>query len=168
MRSGICLMNRTLTSVAGLLSVLMLSSLVVAPSAAQQSAGSVYKWTDPQGHVHYSDKPPPSDAKVVALEQRGMAPAGPRPRPAAPAQEASPNTPPADLNGLKGAVADDIHKVNDEQCKAAQERYQNDIRSRRIYRNGPDNQRIYLNDTELENERLEARRDVNTYCNPSN
>jgi hypothetical protein len=58
---------------------LLLLSAVVMPVCAQQ----VYKWTDANGQVHFSDQPPPgaaSSAEVVG-EKSKIAPA-PRPQPA--------------------------------------------------------------------------------------
>lgn len=53
-----------------------LALLVVAISAP--APGQMYKWTDKDGKVHYTDKPPPADAR----QQR--APARPPARPVAP------------------------------------------------------------------------------------
>lgn len=158
-------MNRSILSTTGLVCAVACSVLTFSSGQAQQ-AGAVYKWTDAQGGVHYTDKPPPSDAKLLSSDLRGSSPPSPAPRPAA--SKDSPNAAPADLSGLKGAVAEDVQKAKEEQCKAAQERYQTDVRSRRVYRNGPDNQRTYLTDSELEAERLDAKREVDAYCNPSN
>jgi len=33
--------------------------------AAQADAADLYKWVDAEGHVHYTDQPPPSSAKSV-------------------------------------------------------------------------------------------------------
>jgi hypothetical protein len=48
-----------------------LFALVCAGTAA--SAADVYKWTDKDGIVHYSDEQPPADAKAERVPVTGMA-----------------------------------------------------------------------------------------------
>ena len=38
-------------------------TLVALPALAD-----VYKWLDVQGNIHYSDRPPPADAKLLSVE----------------------------------------------------------------------------------------------------
>ena len=53
--------------------LLMLLALAVA--AAPAAAGKLYKWTDKDGNVHYTDQPPPSEAKASERKQFGDKPA---------------------------------------------------------------------------------------------
>jgi hypothetical protein len=39
--------------------------------AGHAAAQSVYKWTDAQGTVHYTDQPPPSGSKATTVKLRG-------------------------------------------------------------------------------------------------
>jgi hypothetical protein len=42
--------------------------LIAALTFAGSAAGALYKWTDAQGHVVYSDQPPPADIKGRQLQ----------------------------------------------------------------------------------------------------
>jgi hypothetical protein len=130
----------------------------------------VYKWVDPQGRMHYSDHPPPSDGKLISMESaasghsHGSAPS----QPSAPAQTVARNAPPPSAPSadprLRAAVANDVADARADQCKAAQEKYQNYIHSRHLYREGANGERIYLTDAELDTERLNAKRESDEAC----
>ncbi len=145
-------------------------SVVATPAAA-----AVYKWVDPQGRIHYSDRPPPPEGKLLSIDtsyehfrtgsERVSAPVAAN-------RAATPGTPPstaAPLGAtaeaqLKQTVANDIASTRSEQCKQAQDRYQNYVRSRRLYKEGPNKERVYLTDAELETERLNAKRESEDAC----
>jgi uncharacterized protein DUF4124 len=132
----------------------------------------VYKWVDPQGRIHYSDRPPPSDGKLLSVESSPSAHAhvaasapsaaassaarAATPAPALTAANVSPR--------MRAAVADDVANARVEQCKAAQEKYQNYVRSHHLFREGPNQERVYLTDAELETERLNAKREADEAC----
>src|SRR5436309_10566595 len=46
-------------------------SLAALLAAGAASAQTIYRWTDSQGSVHYSDQPPPNDAKSVQQKKLG-------------------------------------------------------------------------------------------------
>jgi hypothetical protein len=134
---------------------------------------TVYKWIDTQGRIHYSDRPPPADGRLLAIETAPSAhshvatidrpsasSAGPAPssavKPSAAAGAASPQ--------LKAAVANDVASARVEQCKQAQDKYQGYIRSRRLFREGPDKEHVFLTDAEIETERLNAKREADEAC----
>ena len=140
-------------------------------ASAPAGADVVYKWVDAQGRVHYSDRPPSGDGKLLAVEQTNSshhssgsehAPAPARtPAPAAtPAATASPGVNAAE----RRAVAEDVAAAAADNCKKAQERYQNYIHWRHIYREGPNQERVYLSDQEIETERLNAKREADEAC----
>jgi hypothetical protein len=144
---------------AGLLSG---AALLFGSVAIAQVQTPVYKWADAQGHVHYTDLPPPSDAKLLAVERATSSVSG-----TTRSAVATPSAPGARTDAgarPKAASERDAGKANPEQCKLAQERYQNDLRSRRLYRIGDNNERVYLTDAEMDTERAEAKHDVELYC----
>ncbi len=139
-----------------------LASLVCLPSHAQQTSGAVYKWADGQGGVHYTDRPPPTDGKLISIDNRAPAPATvSRPAPAATSDSSAKASPDP---RLRSAVDADVSAANAEQCKQAQERYQNAIRSRRLFKNGANNERVYLSNDEVDQERMDGKHDVDLYC----
>ena len=151
------------------LAVALLLTLAVLSLPA---AGAVYKWVDPQGHLHYSDRPPPPEGKLVSVDLTATVhsslnnPPAPATAAATPGPPPGPNTP-EQAARLKQAVDSDVDSKRSEECKAAKERYQKDVQSRRLYREGPDKERIYLTDAELETERVNARRELEDACRSS-
>ena len=131
----------------------------------------VYKWLDPQGRIHYSDRPPPSEGRLLSIEAAPGSHKGtgnsPAPAPVA-RTVTTPSAAPAanDTVTLKQreAVANDVANAHVEQCKAATERYNNYIRAHHLYREGPNQERIYLTEAELEAERLSAKREFDEAC----
>jgi hypothetical protein len=139
--------------------------------ASAPALADVYKWVDTQGHVHYSDLPPPGDAKLLSVEagagtrhtERPPAPAA-APTPAAPAPAPLPPGTPKEMARLKQSVDTDVASTRAVQCKAAQDRYQGYVNSRRIFREGANKERVYLTDAEADSERINARREVEELC----
>jgi hypothetical protein len=127
----------------------------------------VYKWADAQGRIHYSDRPPEGDVKLISIEnlyERPRASAErsqPAAAPAAGASATAAGTAPATA---QKQVANDVAKANADGCKAARERYDSFVRSRRVYKEGPNGERLYLSDQELATARLDARKDVDDNC----
>jgi hypothetical protein len=129
----------------------------------------VYKWVDAQGKIQYGDRPPDGvHAEIVELlvAHSGAGRSAP-----APAAQASPSTRAAAANPTKQdtddkkAVAQDVAQTRDKQCTEAQERYKKLIEGRRLYKTGPDGERQFMNSEEIDTERLNAKRDVDTICN---
>jgi len=129
----------------------------------------VYKWIDAQGKLQYGDRPPDG---VHAQIVEGLG--GPRGRsePSRPtaAASASPakgatQTKTAQDDSTKKAVDDDVAQVKDKQCTDAQERYKTLIEGRKLYKAGADGERQYLTSEEIDAERLNAKRDIDTICN---
>lgn len=149
--------------------------LVSAPAGAQ-----TYKWTDADGKIHYSDQPPPANAKEqVTVKPR---------KPSAPTTSASPST------GEKGATAakpktyveqeaefrkrqvETAEREAADKKKAAEaaEKKQNCEQARaqlkslqsggRITRNSAQGEREYLNDAEIAQEIERGKKSVDSWC----
>jgi Domain of unknown function (DUF4124) len=122
----------------------------------------VYKWVDAQGKVQYGDRPPDGvHAEIVELLVPHSASARNTPAPAAK------NTPLPTAKDAqdKKAVEQDVAQTRDKQCTEAQDRYKKLIEGRRLYKTGPDGERQFMNSEEIDTERLNAKRDVDTICN---
>jgi len=128
----------------------------------------VYKWLDPQGKLQYGDRPPDGvHAEVVELLVAHNTSTRSAPAQAAPASRstATPATP-KDAED-KNAVAQDVAQTRDKQCAEAQDRYKKLIEGRRLYKTGPDGERKYMSSEEIDTERLNAKRDIDSICNSS-
>jgi hypothetical protein len=126
----------------------------------------VYKWTDAQGKVQYGDNPPNGvHAEVVELLGTHAA----RSTQSAPGESAgnsgSKPAPAAQDDPAKKAVDDDVAQTKEKQCADAQDRYKHLIEGRRLYKTGPDGERVYLTSDEIDSERVNAKRDVDAICN---
>jgi hypothetical protein len=131
----------------------------------------VYKWIDAQGKLQYGDRPPDGvHAEVV----EGLGNHGGRSEPARPpvasagatssqpAKSAATNN--AEDDSVKKAVDSDVAQVKDKQCADAQARYKNLIEGRKLFKAGADGERQYLTSEEIDAERLNAKRDIDTIC----
>ena len=119
----------------------------------------VYKWTDAQGKIQYGDNPPDGvHAEVVEGLGHDSHPANSPPpaakEPAAPA--------PTDV---KKAVQNDVSTTREKQCTDAQERYKKLIEGRHIYKTGDNGERVYLSSQEIDEERVNAKKDIDDVCN---
>jgi Domain of unknown function (DUF4124) len=133
----------------------------------------VYKWIDAQGKVQYGDRPPDGvHAEIVeGLGSHGTRSEQARP-PASSASATSSqparSAPPAKNaqdDGIKKAVDDDVAQVKEKQCADAQARYKSLIEGRKLFKAGADGERQYLTSEEIDSERLNAKRDLDTICN---
>lgn len=128
----------------------------------------VYKWVDAQGKLQYGDRPPDGvHAEVVEFLGTHVAHSAP-PRPsesAPPPKTANRNQPNQDDASAKKAVEEDVAQSREKECADAQDRYKKLIEGRRIYKTGADGERQYLTSEEIDSERLNAKRDVDSICN---
>jgi hypothetical protein len=130
----------------------------------------VYKWVDAQGKLQYGDRPP-DGVHAEVVEYLGGHPArttpargtdsSDAPRTAAATQAANQ----AANDPEKKAVAADVAQSREKQCAEAQDRYKKLIEGRRLYKAGPNGEREYLTSEEIDSERLNAKRDVDSICN---
>jgi len=158
----------------------ILMGLLMAGLAAMATAETVYKWVDSSGQIHYTDLPPrQADAKILSVYQQESgfvedeaSASGDysdegnddRSSNATPQSgDATTPEPPVSEEAMAAAEAD-AAKAKVEQCKAAQDRYQRYIESRRLFRETPDGKREYLTDQELTEARARAKQAVGEYC----
>jgi hypothetical protein len=155
----------------------VLWALVLTGVAAVATAETVYKWIDGSGQTHYTDLPPrQGDAKIVGVYQQEAGTVedeagdngnyseegGDDSNEQASAQPKSQEPPPS--QAAVQAAENDAAKAKVEQCKAAQDRYQQYVNSRRLFRETPDGKREYLTDKELSDARARAKQAVDDYC----
>ena len=150
--------------------VLAMFAGLLACAAAQ--AGDVYKYVDERGNTMYTDKPIPGAVRVSAGVQR---PPEVQQRVTAAQQTANTNQ----VNGtnqrftesqsnqrVAAQVAKDLEATRMERCKKAREQYEASIAARKIYREGKNGEREYLDENEAAQARVEARKDVDAICGP--
>jgi hypothetical protein len=127
----------------------------------------VYKVVDSQGQVQYTDRWIPG-AELIKTDRSRMATPSNASAPSdAQRQLAAGNARIAAQQGDQAAaqaVAQDVATKRAEQCKAAKERYDKDIEARRIFKTGKDGEKEYLTDEQIDQERVQARQDMQQAC----
>ena len=128
----------------------------------------VYKWVDATGKVQYGDRPPDGvHAEVVELLGIHVA----RSVTARASEQAQPartvvrDQSTQDDAAVKKTVDSDVEQTREKQCADAQALYKKLIEGRRQYKLGADGERQYLTAEEIDAERLNAKREVDTVCN---
>jgi hypothetical protein len=147
---------------------LILAAAVLALTATAAHA-DVYRFVDGQGRVPYSDKWVPGSELIKTSERtRTNAPAA-----AAQARAAEQNKLAVSNDRLAAqqaqenaaaAVKQDLSATRNEQCKTAKERYEKSIQARRLFKTGKDGERQYLTDQEADEQRLQARMEMQNFC----
>jgi hypothetical protein len=122
---------------------------------ASIAQADVWKWTDPNGTIHYSDNWVPGSVLVKTDARGSSAATAPGPSsPSDPAQEARD----------KRSVDTDVAKAQADQCKKAREAYDKAITSRRISRKGANGETQFLSDAEIDAYRLQLLNARKQYC----
>ena len=142
-------------------------TLLLAGLATVAVAENVYKWSDAQGQIHYTDRPPSDrSATIIEILDRRLVEEVDS-VPADTSDDTSGAEPPAaDQASPSAAVAvqRDLEQARSEQCKQAQARYKTYISSQRLFRETADGKREYLTDAELSAARIQAKQAVDDLC----
>jgi hypothetical protein len=135
------------------------------------ASADVYKWVDPQGRVHYSDRPDADTAERVAVASRRSNPQAIAERTSAEsARQQQANAQATEQQReqtTSQAVQKDLAKTRESQCKDAKEQYRVAIESQKLYRVGKDGERQYLTSAEIDEARMNARKAMDEICGPS-
>ena len=139
--------------------------LALGAALAGTAAAQVYKWTDKDGKVHYSNQKPPEpevEAKTLKLDP------GPAAAAAAPATGSAPAAAPTTAADPNAKPNDDVNKqlaaLDEQRCTAAKAvatRYET---APYLQKNGPDGKPVKLSIEEEAAERLKVKADVERLC----
>jgi hypothetical protein len=141
-------------------------AVTLAGATSVAMGDEVYRWTDAQGRVQYSDRWVPGSVLVKTGNVR------------------APEAVAAETSAEQGRVAErndevndqitnaesqrtvqqDMAKLREQQCKEATERYEKAIQARRLYKEGPNKERIYASDAEADSYRIQALNDKKAAC----
>lgn len=131
-------------------------------SLAAAGAAPVYKWTDGQGNVHFSDRPDElPGATRIELPSSSGAKAGPPPARGAAATDPAES---AESDAPLQADADAQRQVREKNCEIARETRSHNEGIDRMYRLGPDGERVFLSDEERDEVLRRSRDDVDRWC----
>jgi Domain of unknown function (DUF4124) len=147
-----------------MLRLLPVSALILAGTLSVAQA-DVYRWVDEHGEPHYSDQWVPGSQIIKTSKAHPGSDTMSRPSDqktlAASNQKVAAQI---DDQQNSRATQQDVAKTREVQCKAAKDRYQKAIQSRRVYKEGSAGDREYLTDAEADAYRETARKDVQDRC----
>ncbi len=123
---------------------------------ASVAQADVWRWTDPNGTVHYSDNWVPGSTLVkTGAKSEFSESTPPAPEASSSSNGASPSpSEQAEAQRNQRAVQEDVAKAKADECKKATEAYEQSVRTRRIYKEKQGGEREYLNDQDLDAYRL--------------
>ncbi|WKZ12735.1 MAG: DUF4124 domain-containing protein [Gammaproteobacteria bacterium] len=153
---------------AAVMGIVLSGALATLAGAADE--GTVYRWVDPDGTPHYQDRPPEGAEAAQELSLRYKLTDSPALAAATKNRaEAQSVAQLREKQQAEDQASDDTdrEKVLSEReqgCAKARERLQKYETAHRLYKPGPDGQRNYLSDEQIDAARLEARRTVEEWC----
>ena len=136
-------------------------------SPLAMTAGDVYRWKDANGVPHYSDQPYPGAELIRSTRRTGNSSTPTPSLPAPAATTSSDNTAPQVTREVAQQVRQEAASAKSEQCKKQQEAYQRAVQARRIVKVDEKGNKTFLNDSEIDAARLEARANRDLACNPA-
>ena len=162
------------TGVAGLMAAILGSLFLALPATAQ-----TYKWTDPDGKVHYSDQPPPAavkDESVIKRGKNGPPPPADKDKNAAatPGKARTPQEQEADFRKRQVEAAEkeaaEKKKSDDAaekkaNCDSAKAQVASLQAGGRITRNNAKGEREFMSDQEVAQEIERGKKTVASWCN---
>jgi hypothetical protein len=129
-------------------------------------SGEIYKWTDEDGNVHYEDRPTGEEVELVAFTTSTDSSAvrasidARRANESARADKRSKR----DEDAVEAADAQLAADQRIKNCQESRTRMETYLTSRRLYKEGADGERVYLDDTQIMDARSEAQEDIQKYC----
>lgn len=129
-------------------------------------ASDIYKWTDEDGNVHYSDTPT-EGAEHLEIESRPTDPAHVQAEVQA-RVDAEAIDAEEEANAPQGPTPEELQaeaRERQEQCNKYTERQTQFTRSRRIYRMDEAGERVYYDEEEMQAARDDVDDKVREYCN---
>lgn len=143
----------------------ILATAAVLFGAAAAAHADVYRWTDAQGHVQYSDRWVPGSTLIKSTSHNP----GPPPQQQTTDQQklAASNTALAEQKAQRETeqtVKQDVAVTRAEQCKQATAAYDKAIQSRRLYKEGKNGEREYVSDQEADSYRAKLLSERKALC----
>jgi len=147
--------------------------LAGAGTATGAAAQTVYKFVDDQGNVSFTDRPPlqqgidVSPLDVMELQIRLTDPAAIAANRESAAEDARARDLVDSLTDTSGADDAEAARQADERaanCDLAKQRLNRSAQANRLYKSDDNGERVYLNDAEIDAERMKAARAVDQWC----
>ena len=147
--------------------IVYLMAALIGVSAAH--AGDVYVSRDANGNIVYTDTPQTIPAKKIGVASTPQDDADADARAQAEMEQYQAQVQAANAADAKQAAARQASQQTAEQqaqqCAAARERYQKTMEAHRLYEQGPNGERIYLDSDQIDATRQSAKKAMDQLCN---
>lgn len=145
------------------------STLLILLVAATAQGADVYRSTDANGVVSYSDRPQSARDEHVIVARAGSprpaaAPSAAPATTAAQAAAAAPGDPNSGVQGETGPTPAELAELRNKNCTVARNRQTSYSQAHRLYKELPNGEREYLSDSEIDKARAQAEADIKTWC----
>jgi hypothetical protein len=140
--------------------------LVSALLASCAQGAEVYRSTDANGVVRYSDRPDGDNSQsvYVATPRAGRPGNTIAPRQAAKPADDEKAAKDGTQNGQREPTPQELTALRAKNCQTARERQDKYAVAHRLFRELPNGEREYLRDTEIDEAKAKAAEDVKTWC----
>jgi hypothetical protein len=142
-------------------------ALLLLLALAGTASGQIYKWTDEDGNVHFTDKPVAEEAERVAIQSKRTDAAKVQAQVQARADAAAKAAEEEAAATPQGPTEEELQARLEERakkCATYRERLQRFVQSRRIYREDEAGERVYLSEEEMQEAREKVENQVQEYC----
>lgn len=143
-------------------------SMLAIIAANSAFAGDIYKWTDAEGNIHYGDRPVGEQPERVAIVSQPTDPARIQAATQARAEARTAKSKAAAAAAAEGPSPEDLQAEAAERaarCTTVKAQMQQLVTSRRLYREGADGERVYLDESESLAARERVENQIAEYCN---
>jgi len=129
-------------------------------------SGEIYKWTDEDGNVHYEDRPTGDDVQLVAVTRNTDNSSVQASIDARRAREAARADARSQRNEDDQAAAEEQLAAAErvEKCEESRSRMETYLTARRLYKEGEDGERVYLDESQIMDARSKAQESIQKYC----
>ena len=131
-------------------------------------AADIYKWVDADGNVHYEDRPLSDGAERVAIASRATDRITASEQASATAEEWAETRAAQREAREKQPSAAELRAEAEEkqrQCAGSREQLQKMLTSHRLFREDENGERVYLDDSQIDEARADAQAKVEELCN---
>ena len=143
-------------------------ALMLAVTAAGTAvAGDIYKWTDEEGNVHFSDRPTGEAPERLAIQSRPTDPARVQAMVRTRADAAAKAAEEEAAATPEGPSPEELRAQADERaqkCSTYKAQLQKYVTSRRLYREDESGERVYLEEEEMQAVRERVENQVQEFC----
>jgi hypothetical protein len=146
---------------------LVISTLVATIATVNlASASEIYKWTDDEGNVHYTDTPQsdPSERLDIQSHSTDNMAVAQQTQARLARQEAHRKEL---ANAPQGQTPEELRAERQnraEQCSMYRQRLTTYVESRHLYKEGADGEREYLDDAAMQSAREEVQEQIEEFC----